>query len=86
MHYLNGIYIKETDKKYSYKVLVNYNFNQEDYEKAGDYTEARDAVKAYGVRMILLFGNANVSDKEINFWMDSNIYMERISIQEISKR
>ena len=36
--------------------------------------------------MILLFGNANVSDKEINFWMDSNIYMERISIQEISKR
>lgn len=77
---------KETDKKYSYKVLVNYNFNQEDYEKAGDYTEARDAVKAYGVRMILLFGNANVSDKEINFWMDSNIYMERISIQEISKR
>lgn len=77
---------KESERKYTYKILVNFNFNQNDYENLGDYAEARNAAKAYGVKMILLFGNATVPDKEVNFWMDSNIYTEKIALREIVEK
>lgn len=77
---------RNKDKKCDYNVLVNYNFNQEDYEMSGDYTEARNAVDDYDVKMILLFGNANVPDNKVQFWMDYNIYMERIDMEEIRSR
>lgn len=80
------IKFKVAEKKYTYKILINFNFNQNDYEASGDYTEARNAAKAYGVKMILLFGNADVSDKEVNFWVDSNVYMERITSHEINEK
>lgn len=77
---------KESERKYTYKVLVNFNFNQRDYEEIGDYAEARNATKAYGAKMILLFGNATIPDKEMNFWMDSNIYTENITSHEIIEK
>lgn len=74
------------EKRYTYKVLVNFNFNHKEHELAGHYAEARDAAKLYGVNMILLFGNAQLPEDEIRFFMDSNIYMEEISLHEITDK
>lgn len=77
---------KEKEKSYTYKVLVNYNFNKKAHKDAGEYAEARDAVKAYGVKMILLFSNTKISDQEMRFFMDSNIYVEQISSKELVEK
>lgn len=36
--------------------------------------------------MILLFGNIKISDEELRFFMDSNIYMEEIKLKEINAK
>lgn len=86
---LNNSFIlqfKQSNKTYAYNVLVNYSLNKKDYLTMGEYTEAKETMKSYGVKMILFFGNAEIPDNVVDFWMDYNIYMERISIQEIKKK
>lgn len=72
---------KERDR--SYKVLVNFNYNQEEYENTKDVKEARDAVKYYGVDMILLFPNITIPKDDLYFCMGCCIYIEEINMQEL---
>ncbi len=77
---------KGKEKKYDYEVLVNFNFNKEEFLNAGDYAEAREAAKAYGVKMILLFCNTDIQESQKLFLLDSNIYVEKIDVREIMER
>lgn len=77
---------KESEKKYNYKVLINFNFNEREYKQTGHLVEARDAVKSYGVKTILLFSNAPITKEEMCFFIDSNIYVEQIDLSEIEKK
>lgn len=36
--------------------------------------------------MLLLFGNSTIPDKEINFWIDLNIYTEKVDLREINEK
>lgn len=74
---------KGNGKKYAYKVLVDFNFNQQEYENMADFTDSKDTFKFYDVDMILLFGNVRISDREIALWINQNIYTERIDTREI---
>lgn len=74
---------KGNEKKYDYEVLINFNFNDEEFWKAGDCLEARDMTKAYGVKMILLFSNTEIPKDKMRLFLDSNIYVEHIDAREI---
>lgn len=80
------IKFKDTSRKYSYKVLVDFNFNQKEHDQAGDYAEARDAARAYGVKMLLLFGSFPIPHNELRLFLDSNIYSEEIQMKELRKK
>lgn len=77
---------KEYKKQYTYKVLVDFDFTKREYELAGGYIESRDATKVYDVEMILLFENFRIPEEEMRFFMDSNIYIERVDTNEIENK
>ena len=74
---------KENGKGYTYKILVDFNYNEEEHRDAGDYTNSLNALVDYDVNMILLFTNGNFVDDEINVFMHANIYVEKIELKEI---
>ncbi|MBQ0000696.1 MAG: hypothetical protein KBT01_04055 [Clostridiales bacterium] len=80
------IKFKDPSRKYSYKVLVDFNFNQNEHDAAGDYAEARDAARAYGVKMLLLFGSYPIPHNELRLFIDSNIYAESIRMRDLHTR
>lgn len=80
------IKFKDDSKKYSYKVLMDFNFNQKEHASAGDYAEARDAARFYGVKMLLLFGNFQIPHNELRLFIDSNIYAEKIETSELRQK
>lgn len=75
---------KTRDRDRSYKVLVDFNYNQEEYENTKDVKEAKDAVKYYDVDMILLFPNFTIPKDDLNFCMGCCIYIEEINLQELN--
>jgi len=77
---------REGERAYNYKILVNYNFNSEEYKQVGEIIEARYALQEYGVKMILLFANTQIPKEHVAFCMDYNMYIEEINYLEIQDK
>lgn len=75
---------KTKERQRTYNVLIDYNYNREEHENIGDIKEAKDALKTYGVDMILLFSNTKIPKDEVYFYMKCSIYIEEIDLQELS--
>lgn len=70
----------------AYKVLINFDFNAEDYRMAGECEETENIIKEYGVDIILLYSNTIIPNKEIRTLMKHNVYVEIIDPREVDEQ
>lgn len=77
---------KTKEKEHTYKVLIDFNYNREEYENTGDAKEARDATKFYGVDMILLFSNTTIPKDDLYYYMNCTIYIEELQLKELGMK
>lgn len=73
-------------EQYNYRVLVNFNFNAEQYEQLGKSVDLMNVTGQYGVKMMILFSNVHISEENVSKYLSHNIYIETMERSEIVKR
>lgn len=75
------------DNKYTYRILVNYNLNEDEYESIGDIKDAKDTFRTHDLNMMILFSNVIIPEKDIYISMrQNNVYIEHLDLQEIEDK
>lgn len=73
-------------KSDTYNILVNFNYNSEEYKKVNTVLRLEDVKKSSTVNMILIFSNIHIPDEDLERCMEREIYIENIRNADVNRK